>query len=127
VGDKQLPHSGPLGDRPGILGREMHLAFASATSVDVGLTEKQVGATGDVEEPVARPAVPGVGEDPPLTLGTQTVGLDVVFDGVGGEEQVTVPGRVSVVQRPEVEDPAQEPASGRPKNPARRWAMWLGA
>lgn len=112
--DEQLSHAGQTGGGAGVLRRQMHL-FAFAMPVDVGLAEEQVGAPGEMEQSVARPAVPGVREHPPAAFGAQPVGLDVVLDGVGGEGQVAVPGGVTVVEGLEVEDSVEEPGIRPPE------------
>ncbi|GHB29607.1 hypothetical protein GCM10010377_19810 [Streptomyces viridiviolaceus] len=109
--DEQAPRSGRAGGVPRVLGRQVHL-FALAMLVDVGLAQEEVRVAGEAGERGARSAVPRVGQDPAPALGTQPVRLGVMPDGAGGEEQAAVAGRVSVVQRPEREDPGQEPGVG---------------
>jgi hypothetical protein len=85
----------------------MHL-FAFAMHVDVRLAQQEVGVAGESGERGTRPGVPRVGEDPAGALGPQSVRLDVVPDGAGGEAQAAVAGGVAVVQRPEVEERVEE-------------------
>ncbi len=95
----------------------MNLPFAFAMPVDVGLAEEHVGATREFGQRLAGSTVPGVAQHAPLALGAQPVRLGVVDDGAGGEPEVPVPDGVPVVERPEVEDPAQEPYVRPPEEP----------